>query len=89
MGHIGGELISTVLAVVGGLGLSGLVRAWIRHRTRLHVERQRSARAAARAEGLARIARRHETVLIDEKDQDGHRVVKMRGPVRGSQEEVA
>jgi hypothetical protein len=83
--HISGELLSAAVAVVGGLGLSGLVRAWIRHRTRLQVERERSARAVARATGLARLARRHETVLIDEKDQDGHRVVEM----RGSREEAA
>jgi hypothetical protein len=87
--HISGELLSAVVAVVGGLGLSGLVRAWIRHRTRLQVERERSARAVARATGLARIARRHETVLIDEKDQDGHRVVEMRGPARGARDEAA
>lgn len=89
MEHISGELLSAVVAVVGGLGLNGLVRAWIRHRTRLQVERERSTRAVARAAGLARIARRHETVLIDEKDQDGHRVVQMRGPARGSQEDAA
>jgi hypothetical protein len=87
--NISGELLSAIVAAVGGLGLSGLVRAWIRHRTRLHVERERSARAVARATGLARIAKRHETILIDEKDQDGHRVVEMRGPGRGSREEAA
>ncbi|MFF5075759.1 hypothetical protein ACFY36_01825 [Actinoplanes sp. NPDC000266] len=79
MEHISGELLSAVVAVVGGLGLSGLVRAWIRHRTRLQVERERSARAVARATGLARIAKRHGMVLIDERDQDGHRVVRMSG----------
>jgi len=87
--NVSGELLSAAVAVVGGLGLSGLVRAWIRHRTRLQVERERSARAVARAMGLVRIARRHETVLIDEKDRDGHRVVEMRGPARGSRGEAA
>jgi hypothetical protein len=87
--HSSGELLGAMVAVVGGLGLNGLVRAWIRHRTRLQVERQRSARAVARATGLARIARRHDTVLIDEKDQDGHRVVRMRGPAGGSRKEAA
>jgi hypothetical protein len=87
--HIGGELVSAVVSIIGGLGLTGLVHAWIRHRTRLQVERERSTRAIARAAGLARLARRHETVLIDEKDQDGHRVVEMRGPASGSLEEAA
>jgi hypothetical protein len=89
VGHIGGEMVSAVVSVGGGIGLSGLVRAWIRHRTRVHVERERSARTAARAAGLARLARRHETVLIDEKDQDGHRVVQMHSPARNSWEEAA
>lgn len=89
MEHISPELLSAVVTIFGGLGLNGLVRAWIRHRTRLQVERERSARAVARATGLARITRRHETVLIDEKDQDGHRVVQMRGQAPGSREEAA
>jgi len=54
--HISGELLSEVVAIFGGLGLNGLVRAWIRHPTRLQVERERSARPVARATGLTRIA---------------------------------
>jgi hypothetical protein len=87
--HISGELLSAAVAVVGGVGLSGLAHAWIRHRTRLQVERERSARAVARAASLSRIARRHETVLIDEKDRDGHRVVEMRGSTDAAREEAA
>ncbi|GAA3346081.1 hypothetical protein GCM10020358_55720 [Amorphoplanes nipponensis] len=80
MEHISGELLSAALAVTGGLGVSGLVRTWIRHRTRLQTERERSVRTAARAAGLARLARRPGTVRIDERDTDGHRVVELRGP---------
>jgi hypothetical protein len=80
--HISAELLSAAVAVGGGLGISGLVRAWIRHRTRLHMERERSARAATRAAGLARLARGRGIVRIDEQDQDGHRVVELRGPAR-------
>jgi hypothetical protein len=87
--HINGDLLSAALAVVGSLGISGLARAMIRHRTRLHLERERSARAVARAAGLARLARQHDTVLIDEKDQDGHRVVEMRGPTRPARKDAA
>ncbi|MFI7601549.1 hypothetical protein [Actinoplanes sp. NPDC049681] len=80
MDHISAELLSAAVAVGGGLGVGGPVRAWIRHRTRLHLERERSARAAARAAGLARLARGQGSVRIDERDQDGHRVVELRGP---------
>ena len=89
MEQISGELLGGVAALIGGLGVSGLVRAWICHRTRLQVERERSARTVARAAGLARISRRDGTVLIDEKDQDGHRVVEMRGPDGSSRREAA
>jgi hypothetical protein len=87
--HISGELLSAAVAVAGGLGVSGLVRAWIRHRTRLHTERERSARTAARAAGLARLARGRGTVRIDERDQDGHRVVELRGPSGAPAEDAA
>jgi len=87
--HISEELFSAAVAVAGGLGVSGLVRAWIRHRTRLQLERERSVRTAARAAGLARLARRQGTVRIDEQDQDGHRVVELRGPSRTAAEDPA
>lgn len=80
MEHISAELLSAAVVVAGGLGFGGVVRAWIRHRTRLQLERERSARTAARAAGLARLARRPGTVRIDEQDDDGHRVVELHGP---------
>lgn len=89
MEHISEELLSAAVAVAGGLGISGLVRAWIRHRTKLQLERERSVRTAARAAGLARLARRQGTVRIDEQDGDGHRVVELHGPSRTSSEDAA
>ncbi|MEV8504672.1 hypothetical protein AB0368_07570 [Actinoplanes sp. NPDC051475] len=86
MDHISAELLSAAVAVGGGLGISGPVRAWIRHRTRVHLERERSARTAARAAGLARLARSRGTVRIDEQDQDGRRVVELHGPSRPDEE---
>ena len=77
MDNISGELLSAAVAI--GVGVGALVRTYIRHRTRLQLERELSARAAVRALGLARLTDRHETVLIDERDRDGHRVVRMRG----------
>jgi len=62
------------------IGAGGLVSAWMRHRARLDLERERSARLAARVAGLSDLARRAGTVRIDERDQDGHRVVELHEP---------
>ncbi|BCJ56285.1 hypothetical protein Asp14428_77600 [Actinoplanes sp. NBRC 14428] len=89
MEHISAELLSAVVTVVGGLGVSGLTRAWILHRTRLQLARERSARAAARAAGLTQLAGRPGSVRIDERDEDGHRVVELHGPGRAAAGEAA
>jgi len=76
---LNGELFSAVAVAAGSIGAGGLVRAYIRHRTRLHRERQLSARATTRTQGLIRLAESHKAVLIDERDQDGRRVIRIRG----------
>ena len=86
MDILSGELFSAAAAVAGSIGTGGLVRAYIRHRTRLHRERELSARATTRTQGLIRLAECHETILIDEQDQDGHRVIQMRGQAAGTGE---
>jgi hypothetical protein len=69
-----------VLALAGAGVIAGLVRAYIAHRTRLHAEREASARAAARATGLMGLAERHcGVVRIVERDRDGHREVEFGG----------
>lgn len=77
MDILSGELFSAAAAVAGSLGVHGLVRAYLRHRTRLHRERELSARARTRTQGLIRLAECHEAVLIDERDEDGHRVIRL------------
>ncbi|WP_433796851.1 hypothetical protein [Actinoplanes sp. CA-252034] len=79
-----------VLAAAGAL--AGLLRAYIAHRTRLHAEREASARAAARATGLMGLAERHRGVVrIVERDRDGHREVEFgdRAPMPGHDREEA
>ncbi|WP_305784153.1 hypothetical protein [Symbioplanes lichenis] len=89
MENIGGELLSGLAIFASSLGISGLIRSWIRHRTRLQLERQRSLRTTTRADSLARLARRQGWVRIDEKDQDGHRIVELRGARHSREEETA
>ncbi|WP_433117974.1 hypothetical protein [Micromonospora sp. CA-246542] len=80
---------AVVLGLVAG-AVIGLVRAYLRHRTRLHAERELSARTAARAAGLITlVSGRHENITVDERDRDGHRVVELRGPRQTSDEEAA
>lgn len=64
--------------VVAAMGvMAGLARAYLAHRTRLHAEREASARVEARANGLMRLAeRRQGAVRIVEHDRDGHREVE-------------
>jgi hypothetical protein len=79
-----GEMMTGPVSDYGAMGLvlaagaiTGLVRAFIAHRTRLHAEREASARVAARATGLMGLAERHCGVLrIVERDRDGHREVE-------------
>ncbi|GAA0562372.1 hypothetical protein GCM10010172_51980 [Paractinoplanes ferrugineus] len=66
-----------VVLVLAMGSLIGLARAFIAHRTRLHSEREASARIAARASGLIGLAERHRgAVRIVERDRDGHREVE-------------
>lgn len=88
MEHISAELLSAT-AIVAGLGAGGLIRTWMRYRAGLHLERERSARLAARVAGLAELAGRAGTIRIDERDQDGHRVVEMHGPGRAARRDAA
>jgi hypothetical protein len=73
------ELFEMAMVIAGGVGVNGLLRAYIRHRTRLRVERERTVRTAERARGLARLAGRRTTVVFDERDGDGHRVLRTGG----------
>jgi hypothetical protein len=76
----GNGVVVAVVGLVGGLGVGGLLRAYIQHRTRLQVERERSARTLARARSLYWLAGdRHDDLRIDERDRDGRRVVELRG----------
>lgn len=78
------------ITLAAGLALTGLLRTYIGHRTRLQVEREVSARTAARTTGLVRLAgTQHEAVSIDEQDRDGHRVVELRSRLPQSGEEAA
>jgi hypothetical protein len=71
------ELVEAAVVVGGLLGVSRLLHAFIRHRTRLRVERERSVRTAARARGLVRLAGRGGAVVVDEQDADGRRVLRI------------
>ncbi|MCY1142747.1 hypothetical protein OWR29_32535 [Actinoplanes sp. Pm04-4] len=69
------------LAVTFAGAAAGLVRAYIAHRTRWQAEREASARAAARMNGLMGLAgTHHDVVRIVERDRDGHREVELGGP---------
>ncbi|GIF27151.1 hypothetical protein [Actinoplanes utahensis] len=82
-----------IIAMVVAAGvLAGLIRAYLAHRTRLHAEREASARVAARATGLMGLAERHRGVVrIVERDRDGHREVEFGGrePLLGNDGEEA
>jgi hypothetical protein len=67
-----------VAVLCGAVGAGSLIRAYIHHRTRVGAERERSRRAQARAAGLARLTGRHDSILIEEQDADGHRVFELR-----------
>jgi hypothetical protein len=74
MAGAGGLLVT----VAGTVKLGGLLRLWLRHRTRVALERERSAREAARLAGLARLARQpRATLRLVETDGDGQRLVEI------------
>ncbi|MEU4550862.1 hypothetical protein [Micromonospora violae] len=91
--HLQGLLPDSSTAMVLGLAAGvvlGLVRAYLRHRARIHAERELSTRTAARTAGLITlVSGRHENIKVDERDRDGHRLVELRGPQRTSDEEAA
>lgn len=71
-------LAALVLALAGTA--AGLARAYLAHRTRLAIEREASARTAARMTGLiGLIGTRHEVVRFVEHDRDGDREVELGG----------
>jgi hypothetical protein len=82
-----------MILAIAAAAIAGLVRAYIAHRTRLHAEREASARVAARATGWMGLAERHHgAVRIVERDRDGHREVEFgrRELLRcGNEEEAA
>jgi hypothetical protein len=76
----GSSVAAAMVGLFGGIGLGGLLRGYIRHRTRTQSEREWSVRTEARTAGLIRLAGGARTdVRIDERDRDGHRVVELRG----------
>lgn len=69
---------------------AGVVRAFIKHRTRLHHEREASVRAVTRIAAV--IGARHDFVRFVESDRDGQREVELGGrvqPIRDDREKVA
>ena len=82
--------VTLIVAAAGAV--AGLVRAYIAYRTRLHEEREASARAASRVIGLVGLAKtRHDIVRIVERDRDGHREVELgrRNPLAANDREEA
>jgi hypothetical protein len=66
-------------AAAGAIGMAGgLLRLHLKQRER--VERERSARSAARMSGIARIVHHpHARVRVVERDGDGERVIEIGG----------
>lgn len=85
----GGEFFGTAATVVALAGVCSLLRALIRHRTLLHQARELSVRTSERNRSLARMAREHRSVVIEEHDGDGQRTITIRsapaGPVRAAE----
>ncbi|GAB7048446.1 hypothetical protein [Catenuloplanes indicus] len=71
-----GGLVLAALAMAHG---GRLLRAFIGHRTRLRVERQRSARAAAWSTDMVRLAHAgsNQPVRAHVRDFDGERVIEV------------
>jgi hypothetical protein len=72
----GDPVTVAVLGLVGGIGLGGLLRGYLRHRTRVQSEREWSARST---DLIRLVGGRQADVRIAERDRDGHRVVELRG----------
>lgn len=74
----GGMIVAAVV-----IHVAFLTRAYIGHRTRLAVERERSARARARATVLAQmVTAARFSVRMSERDHDGQRVLEVGTPTR-------
>jgi len=63
-------------AGAGAVNLGGLLRAFLRQRARLRLERERSARSAVRSAALVNLVRATQgKVRVVERDGDGHRTI--------------
>jgi hypothetical protein len=83
-------VLALALAIAGPV--TGLVRAYLAYRTRLHEERETSRRTAVRMAGLAGLVTSSGRVVrIVERDRDGQREVDLdgRAGVRSSDREAA
>jgi len=78
------------VTVAGAVNLGGLLRARLRERARVELERERSARNLARIAGLAPLVRQSRaTVRLVEQDDDGRRLVEIVQPGPDRTEEAA
>jgi len=81
----GAGLLASAAAAVN---VGRLLRAHLRQRARVQLERERSARSIARTTGLTRMLDRpHTTVRVVERDSDGERLIEIGRP--GGPEEKA
>jgi hypothetical protein len=79
----GAGLLGAGLATVN---VVGLLRMCLQQRARLQLERERSARSAARANGFAQMVNRsHASVRFVERDDDGERLIEIGRSVDSSE----
>lgn len=73
------DVAGWVTAAAGAIGvMGGLLRVVLRQRAGL--ERERSARSAARMAGIVKITHRpHARVRVTERDRDGERIIEVGG----------
>lgn len=80
----GAGLLGTAAAAINA---SSLLRAYLRQRGQVQLERERSARSIARTAGLTRAVRQpHATVRMVERDSDGERLIEIGRPGRIEEE---
>lgn len=74
----GTGLLGAAVAVLNG---GRLLRAHLRHRARVQLERERSVRSLARTSGLAQLLHHpHTRVRVVERDRDGERLIEIGEP---------
>jgi len=80
VGSVDTERGVTVAMILAGVAaVAGFLRSYLRHRTRLAMEREVSARTRARAAGLIHLAGgAHTELTIIERDRDGDRRITTR-----------